>query len=543
MASHEATDVPFTVGERGNGLAWNLAEDVLAVVGGEHLTLFDEKGGCVRRTRIGYAFDVCFHPTEPILAASFQGSSVGLFNANDSSMFAMLKDPAWGGIRRVAFSPDGRLLASGSDGCSVCIWDWKASKLLETFKDPEDVNGLAWLSDSRRLLIATDKAVTEIDVHTKKKRTAKVGGVADVCLSPDESTIAAAGNGVFVLLNRSLAVTARLKQPGVSRLRFSKDGSALYAASWEGRCCGVTRWDLRSRKAFAFAGHESSPVWGLALKPGDGSVFAAGDLGGVFVWDAAGESRCPTTGVPPKATRRQMVVVDEPAVAAPVEPPPPEPPPATRKELDAAETRCLEQLVAACTLVPYEEALALLRTRKLHNAEWLPGEASTGVLVHRGDLTLDALRLDHREDGIQDGLIVDGNLEVGLVENGEQDFGPFLVVLGDIVAKNIAVAGAPIEVLGGLKVTGTFHGFYNHGITRVHGDTDVNLLIADDYLCLLKGTVTGAVLGSVKGKLGRDRPKAKDLLHPAFFEEDGNDVSFKSDDIYKQVTCGGSVRV
>ena len=200
-------------------------------------------------------------------------------------------------------------------------------------------------------------------------------------------------------------------------------------------------------------------------------------------------------------------------------------------------------------LLTYAEAKAFLAAKGFAKLKWLPSDCPEGVLLVAGPLRLESLRLDDSHLEVN-GVIVDGDLEVALLENGEQDFGPFLVVAGSCKAHNVAIAGAPVEIRGNLTVTGTFHGYYNHGITHVRGDVHAQLLIADDYSFSFDGTASGTFLtesGYVKGKLPETQPDVRQIIDAAFLdiedEADGEDVrvSFKSQDIYERLVAGGSI--
>jgi hypothetical protein len=229
----------------------------------------------------------------------------------------------------------------------------------------------------------------------------------------------------------------------------------------------------------------------------------------------------------------------------PKRPKPPKPP-CTRKEVDAQQKSTRQKLTALCRRISHDEASALLKKRGL-KPEWLlEREASEGVFVHDGALELGALRLDEGAGFLgADALIVDGDLEVELIENGEQDFGPFLVVLGTLTVGNAALGGANVEVTGDLHVGGAFHGFYNHGQTHVRGDADVALLIVDDYAFRCAGTIEGAVVDErdiLKSKRLRGKVTFEEAIHPAFLahDEDG-DVGLDSDAVYRQLVLGGAV--
>ncbi|RKG93913.1 leucine-rich repeat domain-containing protein [Corallococcus terminator] len=116
----------------------------------------------------------------------------------------------------------------------------------------------------------------------------------------------------------------------------------------------------------------------------------------------------------------------------------------------------------------------------------------TGDVVVPHDLWLDF----HRGIFAQDdpdaepftGLLVRGNLTVeGCVFNGENDFGPFLQVDGNLVATSIAIGGSRLRVTGDVT-TGDFVAVYNHGSVSIGGGL-VARTIASDYTLKVEGPV------------------------------------------------------
>ncbi|RKH24405.1 hypothetical protein D7V77_20840 [Corallococcus sp. CA041A] len=116
----------------------------------------------------------------------------------------------------------------------------------------------------------------------------------------------------------------------------------------------------------------------------------------------------------------------------------------------------------------------------------------TGNVVMPHDLGLDfhqgIFALDDEDEPPFTGLIVRGDLTVeGCVLNWENDFGPFLQVHGNLVAKRIAIGGARIHVTGDLT-TEDLVAVYNHGSISVGGNLKARTL-ASHYSFKVAGAV------------------------------------------------------
>lgn len=117
-----------------------------------------------------------------------------------------------------------------------------------------------------------------------------------------------------------------------------------------------------------------------------------------------------------------------------------------------------------------------------------------------GDLALDF----DGDDDSPDGTIVDGDLEVaGSIVNRSGDSGPFLLVTGNLRAKNLIAGGAEIVVLGDLIVDDVIFGFYNHGSVTVHGTTRAKAIISEYHAFDLRGRVEGITV-SGRGRVTHD---------------------------------------
>ena len=155
------------------------------------------------------------------------------------------------GIRRVALSADGRLLASGSADGVVRLWEPPSGGRL----------------------------VAALEGHT--------GGVWSVTLSADGRLVASgSADGVVRLWEASngrLLTTFQAHTGPVYSLALSPDGLLLASSSQDAT---VRLWEASTGLLLATLQGHTGPVWGVALSP-DGRLLASGGLDGtVRLWEA-----------------------------------------------------------------------------------------------------------------------------------------------------------------------------------------------------------------------------------------------------------------
>ena len=66
------------------------------------------------------------------------------------------------GVVSVAFHPNGRWLASGSDDDTVIIWDLQTKEIHRRLKHDDDVNTVSFSKDGTRLASADANGVVKI---------------------------------------------------------------------------------------------------------------------------------------------------------------------------------------------------------------------------------------------------------------------------------------------------------------------------------------------------------------------------------------------
>lgn len=128
---------------------------------------------------------------------------------------------------------------------------------------------------------------------------------------------------------------------------------------------------------------------------------------------------------------------------------------------------------------------------------WSDSNKDFNFLLYEGNIDLDTLNLDNdRYNNDIIGIIINGNLLVNNIYNFETDYGIHLIVLGNVVAKNIIVGGQDINISGNLDISEVFLGFYNHGGIFVENNVSCPTIIIEDYAFVTNGEVNGSVFGS-----------------------------------------------
>jgi WD40 repeat protein/class 3 adenylate cyclase len=216
-------------------------------------------------------------------------------------------------IRRMAFSPDGTRLA-GSAGSrfedaevannDVPIWDVTTGELVTTLVGHEgQVTSVAYSPQGRRIatgsydgFIRLWDASSGTEVHAvdviaprSPRREAEFEGVVALAFSPDGRWLVSDGVG----RSRSLTVwdadtlERRWKLPGhaevIQDVAFGPDGTVV-TAGFDGT---AKVWDLESARELATLEGHTGPLLAVAVSP-DGALVATGSLDGAAkLWDLA----------------------------------------------------------------------------------------------------------------------------------------------------------------------------------------------------------------------------------------------------------------
>jgi WD40 repeat protein len=241
-------------------------------------------------------YSVAFSPDGKTLASGGRDKTIVLWDMTNHRPIGQLAGHSKS-VTSLNFSPDGSLLASGSGDQTVILWDVKSRKPLATLEGHAGpVYSVAFSPDGGTLASGSgDQTIILWDVKSRKligsPLTGQPGQLSTVAFSPDGTKLASGSlDGTIVLWdvkNRQVIDPPLTTESAIASIAFNSNGKLL---AFGGADKDVMLWDLESHQTTRLQGHNDY-ITSVAFSP-DGKRLLSGSADRTLIlWDV--ESRQP----------------------------------------------------------------------------------------------------------------------------------------------------------------------------------------------------------------------------------------------------------
>ena len=203
-------------------------------------------------------------------------------------------------VRAVAFSPDGKIFATGHDLGCVRLWDaGSGTHLNSLFGHKERVTACAFSPDGSRIVSASsDNSLIIWDATSGSQLRALSGhmGSATACAySPDGNRILSASSDKSLILWDATSGSQLRSLPGheapVTACAFSPDGAVILSASGDS---SLILWDAASGSQLRTLTGHRAPVTACAFSPDGSRILSGSSDKSLILWDAVSGSQLHT---------------------------------------------------------------------------------------------------------------------------------------------------------------------------------------------------------------------------------------------------------
>lgn len=256
---------------------------------------------------------VRFSPDGKLLAAAGyetrSGNPIYLYDVQTHKELPHLAGHLTGGIRRLVFHPEGKMLISAGFDGFVRVWDLQARKEVRAIKVEHGTVYSIDLSSDGKLLATAGQDGLKLWEFATGKRLPREGmgrhSCVSVAIAPDRKLVASGDSSSVKIWEVATGkVVQELKgfKGEVSQILFSRDGRRLFSGSYDRL---VRIWEVRSGALLHAAEGHTGWVWGIALDAQENQLVSCSVDTKLLCWEL-GRVTKPAVRVVVKLTSTQV---------------------------------------------------------------------------------------------------------------------------------------------------------------------------------------------------------------------------------------------
>jgi len=239
-----------------------------------------------------FVWAVAFSHDGKMLASGGADKTIKLWNIKEGKMLATFSGHE-SGVLSVAFSPDNKMLVSSSGDKSIRLWDVKEQKMVGSLIGHDrNAHSVSFFSDGKMLASgSSDNTIKLWNVNKKELVSTFYGhndGVASVAVSPDNKTIASASWDktikIWSVEKHSILATLNGHNDRVNSVVFSPDGKMLASGSRDNT---IKIWDMQNKGLVATLEGHKDRVTSLMFSPNGKTLVSGSWDKTVKLWDIA----------------------------------------------------------------------------------------------------------------------------------------------------------------------------------------------------------------------------------------------------------------